>query len=178
MWREKKENKTWVAGDWLRQPLCPSSILSVLYPVAWNICQILELIKASQIFVKLTHPGANKKSGLQLPPFVSKFSKGKTNLPIPAVKPEFMCPKHSEVKQTKTREMEEEKGLLPGPSKENRQLMLIKPKVPRGFQGSFLFFFFFLFVVNFVIHWNKTAMGLHVFPIPIPPPTSLSTRSP
>ena len=28
--------------------------------------------------------------------------------------------------------------------------------------------FFFLFVVNFVIHWNKTAMGLHVFPIPIP----------
>ena len=40
------------------------------------------------------------------------------------------------------------------------------------------FFFFFLFVVNFVIHWNKTAMGLHVFPIPIPPPTSLSTRYP
>ena len=40
------------------------------------------------------------------------------------------------------------------------------------------FFFFFLFVVNFVIHWNETAMGLHVFPIPIPPPTSLSTRSP
>ena len=42
----------------------------------------------------------------------------------------------------------------------------------------FSFFFFFLFVVNFVIHWNKTAMSLHVFPIPIPPPTSLSTRSP
>ena len=41
-----------------------------------------------------------------------------------------------------------------------------------------LFIYFFLFVVNFVIHWNKTAMGLHVFPIPIPPPTSLSTRSP
>ena len=36
---------------------------------------------------------------------------------------------------------------------------------------------FFLFVVNFVIHWNETAMGLHVFPTPIPPPTSLSTRS-
>ena len=31
------------------------------------------------------------------------------------------------------------------------------------------FFFFFLFVVDFVIHWNETAMGLHVFPIPIPP---------
>ena len=41
----------------------------------------------------------------------------------------------------------------------------------------FSFFFFFLFVVDFVIHWNETSMGLHVFPIPIPPPTSLSTRS-
>ena len=48
----------------------------------------------------------------------------------------------------------------------------------------FLFFFltfrccifFFLFVVDFVIHLNETAMGLHVFPIPIPPPTSLSTQ--
>ena len=40
-----------------------------------------------------------------------------------------------------------------------------------------LSFFFFLFVVNFVIHWNKTAMGLHVFPIPIPPPTSPSVAS-
>ena len=26
--------------------------------------------------------------------------------------------------------------------------------------GCPFFFFFFLFVVNFVIHWNKTAMGL------------------
>ena len=42
----------------------------------------------------------------------------------------------------------------------------------------FFNFFLLLFVVNFVIHWNETAMGLHVFPIPIPPPTSLSTRSP
>ena len=25
--------------------------------------------------------------------------------------------------------------------------------------------FFFFFVVNFVIHWNETTMGLHVFPI-------------
>ena len=51
--------------------------------------------------------------------------------------------------------------------------------VVRDLIGSFFFsFFLFLFVVNFVIHWNKTAMGLHVFPILIPPPTSLSTRSP
>ena len=40
-----------------------------------------------------------------------------------------------------------------------------------------IFFLFFLFVVNFVIHWNETAMRLHVFPILIPPPTSPSTRS-
>ena len=29
-------------------------------------------------------------------------------------------------------------------------------------------------VVGFVIHWNKSAMDLHVFPIPIPPPTSFA----
>ena len=38
-------------------------------------------------------------------------------------------------------------------------------------------FIFFKFVVNFVIHWNETSLSLHVFPIPIPPPTTLSTRS-
>ena len=42
----------------------------------------------------------------------------------------------------------------------------------------FIIIIIILFVVNFVIHWNETAMGLHVFPIPIPPPTSLSTCSP
>ena len=47
----------------------------------------------------------------------------------------------------------------------------------------FLFVFFFLhfdaiyIVVVFFIHWHESAMDLHVFPIPIPPPTSLSTRS-
>ena len=45
-------------------------------------------------------------------------------------------------------------------------------------QCLFYFFLqFFFFVVNFVIHWNETAIGLHVFPILIPL-TSLSTRSP
>ena len=38
-------------------------------------------------------------------------------------------------------------------------------------------YFFFFIVVDFVIHWNESAMGLHVFPIPIPPPTFLSIRS-
>ena len=32
-------------------------------------------------------------------------------------------------------------------------------------------------VVVFVIHWHESAMDLHVFPIPIPPPASLSARS-
>ena len=41
----------------------------------------------------------------------------------------------------------------------------------------YYYYYYFLFVVNFVIHWNETSLSLHVFPIPIPPPTSLSTRS-
>ena len=41
----------------------------------------------------------------------------------------------------------------------------------------FFLIYFFLFVVNFVIHWNEKALGSYVFPIPIPPPTSLPTRS-
>ena len=46
------------------------------------------------------------------------------------------------------------------------------------FFNFYLFIYLFIFfVVDFVIHWNETAMGLHVFPIPIPPPASLSTRS-
>ena len=30
-------------------------------------------------------------------------------------------------------------------------------------QSLSFIYFFFLFVVDFVIHWNETAMGLHVF---------------
>ena len=49
----------------------------------------------------------------------------------------------------------------------------------------FLRFFFFIswrlitlqYCSGFVIHWHESAMNLHVFPIPLPPPTSLSTRS-
>ena len=32
-------------------------------------------------------------------------------------------------------------------------------------------------MVVFAIHWHELAMDLHVFPIPIPPPTSLPTPS-
>ena len=45
------------------------------------------------------------------------------------------------------------------------------------FNYLFIYLFIYFIVVDFVIHWNETAMGLHVFPIPIPPPTSLSTWS-
>ena len=43
--------------------------------------------------------------------------------------------------------------------------------------GFFKIIIIIFIVVDFVIHWNETAMGLHVFPIPIPPPTFPSTRS-
>ena len=57
-------------------------------------------------------------------------------------------------------------------------MLNISTSVNSDFVFVFVFFYgFFFFVVNFVIHWNETAMGLHVFPIPIPPPTSLSTHS-
>ena len=41
------------------------------------------------------------------------------------------------------------------------------------FDFYFIFFIFFLIVVGFVIHWNESAMDLHVFPIrsPLPPPS-------
>ena len=54
-----------------------------------------------------------------------------------------------------------------------------------GFGYKFFFFLSFIFIrwrlihniaVGFVIEWHA-AVDLHVFPIPIPPPTSLSTRS-
>ena len=55
---------------------------------------------------------------------------------------------------------------------------VISHKIPLSISLLFIFLtIFFLFMVDFVIHWNETAKGLHVFPIPIPPPTSLSTHS-
>ena len=41
------------------------------------------------------------------------------------------------------------------------------------FPQLFIYLCIFYIVVDPVIHWNETAMGLHVFPIPIPlPPPS------
>ena len=62
------------------------------------------------------------------------------------------------------------------------------PVILRGKLTFFLFFFccsfllvggqpFHNIAVVFVILWHESSMKLHVFPIPIPPPTSLSTRS-
>lgn len=45
------------------------------------------------------------------------------------VEPKFACPMHREVKQTKT-ECGGQKGLLQGPSKENRWQMLKRPELP------------------------------------------------
>ena len=54
------------------------------------------------------------------------------------------------------------------------------------FASEWCILFFFLLVggkllynivVGFVIHWHESAMDIHVFPIPITPPTSLSTWS-
>ena len=41
------------------------------------------------------------------------------------------------------------------------------------FSFFLIYLFIYFIVVDFVIHWNESAMGLHVFPIPISPPTSL-----
>ena len=46
-----------------------------------------------------------------------------------------MCLMHKEAKQTQTSEFGAEKGLLQGPSKENRQFMLKDPNPADGFQG-------------------------------------------
>ena len=68
-------------------------------------------------------------------------------------------------------------------------LYVYKQKENKHVQYAFrlsIFFHLFLLVGTvllystvgfFAIHWHESAMDLHVFPIPIPPPTSLPTRS-
>ena len=50
------------------------------------------------------------------------------------VEPKFMCPTHSKAKQMETSKFGAEKGLFQRPSRENRQVMLKRPKLPVGFQ--------------------------------------------
>ena len=62
-----------------------------------------------------------------------------------------------------------------------RKWHLSKPVLFSFFCFPFIFISWRLITLQycsgFVIHWHESAMELHVFPIPIPPPTSLSTRS-
>ena len=86
-------------------------------------------------------------------------------------------------KNPPTKRSREGKGtqIFLGASRENKGLLTpwFILWLPGLWENKILLFFFnfFFIVVDFVIHWNETAMGLHVFHIPIPPPTSLSTRS-
>ena len=68
------------------------------------------------------------------------------------------------------------------PTHESERLKVIWRELKERELAYFFFFYFFLFfifyiVVDFVIHWNETDMGLHVFPFPFPPPPSLCTRA-
>ena len=74
--------------------------------------------------------------------------------------------------------IEDKNNQMPGDERHTDSVPGLGRSAGRGHGNTLQDSFFFFFVVNFVIHWNETAMGLHVFPIPIPPPTSLSTRSP
>lgn len=50
--------------------------------------------------------------------------------------PKFMCLMHTEAKETKTWKFGAEKGLLQGPSKEDRWLMFKRPELTYGFLQS------------------------------------------
>ena len=76
-------------------------------------------------------------------------------------------------------------GLFTIATKRIKYLGVYLPKEKRFILFYFFILFYLLFggellcniVVVFVIHWHESAMDIHVFPIPIRPPISLSTRS-
>ena len=63
----------------------------------------------------------------------------------------------------------------------------LSPRINCGMKHCLFFFFSFIFIswrlitlqycMVFAIHWHESAMDLHVFLIPIPPPTSFSIPS-
>ena len=68
----------------------------------------------------------------------------------------------------------------PGQDTMNLNLLIQNGKLQDWFFFPFIFIIWRLITLQycsgFVIHWHESAMDLHVFPIPIPPPTSFSTR--
>ena len=62
--------------------------------------------------------------------------------------------------------------LFPHLKAHGKYIFLTMKTTPSLNHVFFFFNFFFLIAVGFVIHWNESAMGLHVFPIPLGLPSA------
>ena len=65
----------------------------------------------------------------------------------------------------------------PFPSSSQWCLLPLHSALLSFFFFPFYFILFYFIVVVFAIQWHESAMDLHVFPIPIPPPASLPIPS-